>query len=185
MPVSKSEDISYRILFDGDREEHDVESTTSPATGFGSLESFGKSFHLPPQSTVLPYTETRCSRRDNLLTWLRWSFVVILQFIILLLLARPSPATDNNCVLSGSEGPVETGDDINGLYKTCMCIRLLLYFSNKANVVSILDSHTYTFLKPEEEKYVPNMTSNDNRMEVRRNWDLLMPRTSFFPQLIL
>ncbi len=37
-------------------------------------------------------------------------------------------------------------------------------------------SHTYTFLKPEEEKYMPNMTSNDNRMEIRRNWDMLMPR---------
>lgn len=38
-------------------------------------------------------------------------------------------------------------------------------------------SHSYTFLKPEEEKYIPNMTTNDNRMEVRKNWDLLMPRT--------
>jgi hypothetical protein len=45
-------------------------------------------------------------------------------------------------------------------------------------IVGILVSHTYTYLKPEEDKYVPNMTSNDNRMEIRRNWDLLMPRLS-------
>lgn len=36
-------------------------------------------------------------------------------------------------------------------------------------------SHTYTFLKPDAEKFIPNMTSNENRMEIRRNWDLLMP----------
>jgi hypothetical protein len=26
------------------------------------------------------------------------------------------------------------------------------------------------------EKFVPNMSSDANRMEVRRNWDMLMPR---------
>ena len=37
-------------------------------------------------------------------------------------------------------------------------------------------SHKYTLLTPDEEKFVPNMTSNDNRMEIRHNWDMLMPR---------
>ncbi|MCJ1233597.1 hypothetical protein MMC14_001555 [Varicellaria rhodocarpa] len=36
-------------------------------------------------------------------------------------------------------------------------------------------SHQYTRLKPEVEVYMPNMTSNEDRMQVRRNWDLLMP----------
>ncbi len=36
-------------------------------------------------------------------------------------------------------------------------------------------SHTYTFLKLEADKFVPNMTSDENRMEIRRNWDKLMP----------
>lgn len=40
-------------------------------------------------------------------------------------------------------------------------------------------SHKYTLLTPEEEKFVPNMTSDVNRMEVRRNWDMLMPRKFF------
>ena len=39
-----------------------------------------------------------------------------------------------------------------------------------------LVSHKYTLLTPDEEKFVPNMTSNDNRMEIRHNWDMLMPR---------
>ncbi|KAF4616187.1 hypothetical protein G7Y89_g15219 [Cudoniella acicularis] len=49
----------------------------------------------------------------------------------------------------------ETGGDVNGLY--------------------VPSSHTYTLLTPDEEKFVPNMSSDANRMEVRRNWDLLMP----------
>ncbi len=30
-------------------------------------------------------------------------------------------------------------------------------------------SHKYTLLTPEESKFVPNMTRDENRMEVRRN----------------
>lgn len=37
-------------------------------------------------------------------------------------------------------------------------------------------SHKWTLLTPDEEMFVPNMTTNDNRMEVRKNWDMLMPR---------
>ena len=47
-----------------------------------------------------------------------------------------------------------------------------------SSLIFAVVSHTYTYLKPEAEKYVPNMTSNANRDEVRRNWDLLMPRGS-------
>jgi hypothetical protein len=37
-------------------------------------------------------------------------------------------------------------------------------------------SHTYTLLTLEEEKYFPNMSSDVNRMAIRHNWDMLMPR---------
>jgi hypothetical protein len=37
-------------------------------------------------------------------------------------------------------------------------------------------SHTYTYLDLQGEKFVPNMTSDENRMEIRKNWDMLMPR---------
>ncbi len=38
-----------------------------------------------------------------------------------------------------------------------------------------LVSHSYTFLKPDVDRFIPNMTTLDNRLEIRRNWDLLMP----------
>lgn len=41
---------------------------------------------------------------------------------------------------------------------------------------NMIVSHTYTYLKPDPDRFIPNMTSNDNRMEIRKNWDLLMPR---------
>jgi hypothetical protein len=37
-------------------------------------------------------------------------------------------------------------------------------------------SHKYSHLTLEKSLFVPNMTSDENRMEVRRNWDMLMPR---------
>ncbi|KAK1238444.1 hypothetical protein MKX07_006590 [Trichoderma sp. CBMAI-0711] len=96
---------------------------------------------------------------SNFWTWLRWGTVVGLQMIMILLLCLKQSGSTNpiNSLIGVAAGGqfVETGGDINGLYKTL--------------------SHTYTFLKPEEDKFIPNMTSNDNRMEIRRNWDMLMP----------
>lgn len=43
-------------------------------------------------------------------------------------------------------------------------------------------SHKYTLLTLEEEKYFPNMTSDEDRMAIRHNWDMLMPRTSPSPR---
>ncbi|ETR96957.1 hypothetical protein M419DRAFT_92860 [Trichoderma reesei RUT C-30] len=101
----------------------------------------------------------RAKMSSNFWTWLRWGTVVGLQTIMILLLClKQSGSTNptNNLIGVAAGGQfVETGGDINGLYKTL--------------------SHTYTFLKPEEDKFIPNMTSNDNRMEIRRNWDMLMP----------
>ncbi|PTB62040.1 hypothetical protein BBK36DRAFT_1163373 [Trichoderma citrinoviride] len=101
----------------------------------------------------------RAKMSSNFWTWLRWGVVVGLQTIIILLLClKQGGSTNLGNDLQGI-GPggqfVETGGDINGLYKTL--------------------SHTYTYLKPEEDKFIPNMTSNENRMEIRRNWDMLMP----------
>lgn len=120
MPTAKTEDVSYRILFDHEHEEDDIEGTASPATRVGSIESFGKSFHIPQQPHMSPYIETRRSSTDNLLTWIRWLLILSLQLLIMVFLIRPVPEKSDNCVLSGKEGFVETGDDINGLYKTCI-----------------------------------------------------------------
>jgi hypothetical protein len=43
-------------------------------------------------------------------------------------------------------------------------------------ILGEIASHKYTLLTSEESKFVLNMTSDENLMEVRRNWDMLMPR---------
>nr|KAK5447382.1 hypothetical protein LTR18_002961 [Exophiala xenobiotica] len=98
---------------------------------------------------------SRKSRRSfaPFLTWIRWGVAVGLQSIIIFLLLCQRKDTDS--LLDGKGKVVETGGDINGLYKTL--------------------SHTYTYLKPDTETFIPNMTTNENRLEIRRNWDLLMP----------
>jgi hypothetical protein len=51
-------------------------------------------------------------RAELYLTWLRWAIVIVLQMVILVVLLVRKP--DGNCPLD-----VETGGDINGLYRTC------------------------------------------------------------------
>lgn len=36
-------------------------------------------------------------------------------------------------------------------------------------------------LIPEQDRYMPNMTSDIDRMEIRNNWNMLMPRTNHLP----
>jgi hypothetical protein len=131
MPTSQTEDVSYRILFDREHEEDDIEGTASPATRVGSIESFGKSFHIPQQPQMSPYIEIRRSSTEDLLTWIRWLLILVLQLLIMVSLIRPVPEKGDNCILSGREGFVETGDDINGLYKTCMFFHI--YFMPAAS----------------------------------------------------
>ncbi|KAH8805142.1 hypothetical protein F5884DRAFT_441358 [Xylogone sp. PMI_703] len=156
-----NKDASSHMLEDEDLE--DIGSDTTKA----SEETFRKSHLLPHEQFLDPSTSPLAQRRairraqkSNMLwTWLRWALVVGLQviMIILLLVTRREKGSpkESPVLLAAGNKAVETGGDINGLYKTL--------------------SHSYTFLKPEEDKYIPNMTSNDNRMEVRKNWDLLMP----------
>ena len=49
MPSSKTEDVSYRILFDREHEEEDIEGTASPATRVGSRIFWQI---IPPTSTI-------------------------------------------------------------------------------------------------------------------------------------
>lgn len=65
--------------------------------------------------------------------WLRWGVVVGLQTIIVLLLwLRPEVVHDREtqAVLKGKS--VETGDDINGLYRTCAPLFFKFYFCSSA-----------------------------------------------------
>lgn len=112
------------------------------------------------------------SKRTRLLKWLPHIIIIWLQGCILVVLLWMS-------VDSGRSKPpathVETGGDINGLYKDSMYY-LRIYACSTIRKLTITVSHSYVHLKPDADKFVPNMTSNQNRMEIRQNWDLLMPR---------
>jgi hypothetical protein len=132
-------------------DEEDLEGNESDTTKFSStVEIYDKMHFLPLRENLSPLTSPLAQRRaakrsnklNNFWTWLRFSVIVGLQIILILLLSVNQKENKNWVELSD---------------------------------LAIV-SHTYTFLKPEEEKYIPNMTTNDNRMEVRKNWDLLMPR---------
>ncbi|KAH8603102.1 hypothetical protein B0O99DRAFT_20747 [Bisporella sp. PMI_857] len=90
--------------------------------------------------------------RSEALVWLRWSAIITMQSIIVLQLFRNGAKMART---GWTQGETETGGDVNGLY--------------------IPTSHRYTLLTPESDKFVPNMSSDANRMEVRKNWDMLMP----------
>lgn len=69
--------------------------------------------------TVSPSRKPRLS--TQLLMWLRWGVVVGLQSLIIFLLCRRHEVGgEMDDVLKGKV--VETGDDINGLYRTCKSI---------------------------------------------------------------
>ncbi|UKZ91491.1 uncharacterized protein TrAFT101_006468 [Trichoderma asperellum] len=150
-------------------EDVDLEDNASDLTKFSStVETLDKAELLPyrddtsESASCSPAQQLRGNRFNMpsiFWTWLRWAVIVILQttLIIMIFLKHDNNRQPTNDLqqISGSDQFIETGGDINGLYKAL--------------------SHTYTLLKPEEDKYVPNMTSNDNRMEIRKNWDMLMP----------
>lgn len=99
---------------------------------------------------------TRSSRLETILTWSRWATIVVLQGIILVVVLPTSGVLSSQSSTGDwVQTKTETGGDINGLY--------------------IPTSHKYTLLTFEESKYFPNMTSDINRMEIRHNWDMLLP----------
>lgn len=168
-------------------EDIDLEDSASDTTKASStIHIYDKTNLLPLQANEnSSLEEQRTARRarasSDFWTWMRWGTIVGLQTILILLLsfsqsegAKEVPPTADPKGLATTE----TGGDINGLYKTReYCFAYTASTGRIFSYLTITVSHTYTFLKPEEDKYVPNMTSNDNRMEIRKNWDMLMPRT--------
>lgn len=146
--------------------DHDSD-TTLASDGFLSSK----------QSALRNSRYERSSRLSTVLTWIRWGVVVFFQgIIIMLLLPTSGVLSDGWAGLGTASGwtqeKTETGGDVNGLYVPSES-------NNTANLMLRLTriaSHKWTLLTPDEEMFVPNMTTNDNRMEVRKNWDMLMPR---------
>ena len=85
--------------------------------------------------------------------WLRWASIAALQTVIILLLiikTRPlKPQTQ------GVLGAVRVGGIVDGIYKEI--------------------GHKYMLLQPQEELYFPNISSNADRLEIRKRWDQLLP----------
>lgn len=61
---------------------------------------------------------SRAKRAQMALTWIRWGTIIGLQLLIVTLLFWRLPSSSDQ-MGSGDFGTVETGGDINGLYKTC------------------------------------------------------------------
>jgi hypothetical protein len=62
---------------------------------------------------------TKNSRLENILTWSRWSIIVLLQGLIIVLLLPTSGVLSDGWSMGGSgwsQSKTETGGDINGLY---------------------------------------------------------------------
>lgn len=130
--------------------------------------------------------EKRSSRRRNqtVLTWVRWGTVVALQLLIVILLFWRLPSSSDG-MDSGFEG-VETGGDINGLFKTRKYIKPLDSSPSHANFnLKTLVSHKITPFTPEPDIYMPNMSSTDpaHRLKIQENWDKLMPSKYFLTQV--
>ncbi|KAI1005716.1 hypothetical protein K3495_g2498 [Podosphaera aphanis] len=165
---------------------------------FGDHDAASESFlkhsandSFPPSQKAISLA--RRSQLEIVLAWVRWIVIVLLQFFIITLLlpvsgfmgddgwagklvggfrngseaAICSTASSTNFTQNGnsSEKPwilemTEVGGDVNGLYVTT--------------------SKTHSILKPDEDKYIPNMMTNSTRMEIRANWDKLVPLGSGF-----
>lgn len=112
-------------------EEEDMDDNASDTTKFSSTaELFDKTHFLPQRENSNPSTSSPAQRRaakrakkvNIILTWLRWGVVIGLQTIIILLLSRnrsqDKNSEGNSKDATAAAKTVETGSDINGLYKT-------------------------------------------------------------------
>lgn len=77
-------------------------------------------------------------------------------------------------------GMVETGGDINGLYRPCKSH--FEKFQRRAGALSIQNwlirfvaSHVYKISPSKPETYFPEVSSESDRIKVRKNWDSLLP----------
>lgn len=67
------------------------------------------------QSAKTRRRSSRNSGSHSLFTWLRWTIVIVLQTVVILLLLQNSQATARKSS-EWSQASTETGGDINGLY---------------------------------------------------------------------
>jgi hypothetical protein len=112
--MANTKDSKYSRLEKGDEVlDVDLENdsdTTLASTGF---------LHAKGSGTKRPSRRRRI--RKELLVWLRWSTIVVLQSIIMLLLFRKG--TVKTIAVELPQAHTETGGDVNGLYIPSECRR--------------------------------------------------------------
>lgn len=112
----------YASLGDHELEEQDLgheSDTTACSEGFLGKKAGGEKRMM-----------SRAKRAQMALVWVRWGTVIGLQLLIVMLLFWRIPnATDE--MGSGGFENVETGGDINGLFKTCEFTRPFLILFSK------------------------------------------------------
>ena len=127
----KTEESRYGVLSSqaGEHEHEYVEDNFSDTTETSSTLYASKSASPSQHQSIyhedwLNAKRARARRQQTFTTWLRWSIIVLLQSIIILLLISTSEkgakTGESQSELRGKV--IETGDDINGLFKTCKCI---------------------------------------------------------------
>lgn len=129
-PKSPDKERTYK------RDDDDLEDNESDATKFSlSAEVFDKTYLLPTRQNLdlseSGLAQRRAAKRakelGNFWIWLRWGVIIGLQTVLILLLSVSHEEERGNCDklpdLTGGDQTVETGGDINGLYKTRKSIR--------------------------------------------------------------
>ena len=140
----------YNRLQEQDRscrgEEDDLEDNESDTTKFSStVEIFDKTHLLPVRenldTSISALAQRKAAKRTKELghfwTWLRWGVIVGLQTVLILLLSvnnnEKKDSVNSLPDLSAGDRTVETGGDINGLYKTCKYLTVSLTLPNPLN----------------------------------------------------
>lgn len=122
-------------------EDVDLEDNASDVTKYSStIESLDKTELLlyrddtdesASSSLAQQLRANRSKMSSDLWTWLRWAVIVLLQttLVLLVFLKQDNNRQPKNDLqeISGSDQFIETGSDINGLYKTCMHRRFCFY----------------------------------------------------------
>ncbi|KAK6595737.1 hypothetical protein H4I96_10056 [Botrytis cinerea] len=146
----------YQPISEMDIEEIDLENDSDTTLG-SHREKYTTTKLSPPSRLRKIFKDKKSNRKlNNVLMWARWGVVVLMQGLIVVLLLRNGKIARRIMRRAGCQEIRKLGEILMGF-------------------IFLVKSHNWTLLKGEESSFFPNMTSNDDRMQIRHNWDMLMP----------
>lgn len=107
----------YSSIEDHELEDQDLDSDSD--TTACSHHEQGDDF-LQKGGQRIGRKSSRALRKQNILTWIRWGSIVALQLIMILVLLLREGDKPKETMKA-----IETGDDINGLFKTRKYLSLM------------------------------------------------------------